>query len=209
MFARLATLVGPLVAVGLFAPSAAGGPLSWKYTATVQPGYTGATPPAAAVLALGRFAKGDADGEFATAPLPAGSAGSAQGAATIVLAESTKSDYTLGGALPADAVDGFRTLLQITDLDSGVRGFTYMNGRGTIVGGPDDRLDVQLDGGGRVWIDLGKNRYDITWRRDDTATTSRIVADVTASALVNTPEPATLLLAGLGLGVVGVRRLRK
>ncbi len=205
MIRRFAALVGPLVAAVAFTPAAVAGPMSWTYTATVQAGTTGGTPPASAVLSLSRFDKAESGGG-AFAPLPTGSTGVADGDATIVLAASSKSQYTTGDPTGAE-VDGFRTLLQITDQASGVRGFTYMNGTGSLVGGPADAGALQLDGAGRVQMLLGKNRYDIAWHRQDAESVSRIVADVNVSAV--TPEPATLVLAGLGLSVIGVRRWRK
>lgn len=208
MFARFLTLLGSLSVVAVLAPAAHAGPLSWTYKAVVQAGTSSATPPASAVLSLGRFpveSSTRAEDQAFYAPLPTGDAGSMAGSGTIVLAASSKGSFQSSEELPTGAVDGFRTLLQITDQASGVRGFTYMNGTGSLVGGPDG--DVQLNGDGRVLMLLGNNRYDITWHRQESESVSRIVADVTVSAV--TPEPATLALAGLGLGVVAVRRLRR
>ena len=207
MFVRFATLTGSLLALATCTPAAVAGPMSWTYTATVQAGTSGGAPPASAVLMLSRFDRGK-DETPAWAPLPTGDAGAMAGSGTITLAASTKGGYEIGQP-PADAaaVDGFRTLLEITDQASGVRGFTYMRGTGSLVGGPADAGEVQLDGAGHVQMLLGKNRYDINWHRQDAESVSRIVADVNVSAVA--PEPATLALAGLGLGVIAVRRLRR
>lgn len=229
MFRRLATWIGPLIAAFAFSSGASAGPLTWSYRAVIEAGNGGSVPPASAVLSLGQFPvsegtpasfTADPGNVFGWTALPTGSSGEVTGSGTIVLASSPKAEFSTGSSLPEASVDSFRTLLEITDGESGVRGYTYMNGNGTVVGTGESNA-VQLNGTGRVQIDLGSNRYDISWYRRDTDTASQIVANVNIAGKggdtgggetggPTTPEPASIALAGLGLaGLAGRRLLRR
>lgn len=210
-FPRILAAVAPLVALAVTAPAANAGPMSWTYKAVVQAGDGSSVAPAAAVLELSRFDTVKMGGGAFT-HLPTGDAGTMDGSGTIVLAAASKGDNWIGDPPGPEVVNRFRTLLEITDTESGARGFTYMSGHGALQDGTAGSGEVQLQGEGRVLMSLGKHRYDITWHQAESESVSRLVADVTVTGIgvgVNTPEPATLALAGLGLGAVGVRRLRR
>ena len=206
MLRRFAVLVGLLLA----ASPAVAGPLPvWSYRTILE------TAPGQTELFLGRFQyqdRTDARDVYAYAGLPtAGAAGTAAGDTTITAAGVSKGGYRLADEpTPGADLDSFRVLLEITDATSGLRGFTYLGGRGRLVTSMPASLEseAELTGDGRVLMQLGGNRYDIRTRGAQSESNSLLVADVSVTS-VNTPEPATLLLAGLGLGLVGVRRLRR
>lgn len=217
MFRRFATVTGPLIALAL-APAAVAGPLpTWTFRTVIEtaPGqtelYLGTTAPVAGAAALGQ-----PDAVHAYASLPAGTSGSMTGDGTITLASLSKSAYRLDEAAPGSGAvltDSFRILLEITDGRSGIRGYTPINGRGELLdgfadGGPPEAV---LKAGGAGIMQIAGTRYEYTWRDSASDSVSRVeaVVRVTGSATVTTPEPATLALAGLGLGVIGVRRLRR
>ena len=210
MTRKLMALVGPLIALAA-APAAHAGPVpTWTYRTVIE------TAPGQTELYLGRFGINDPDQTrtvYAWAGLPAGRSGGMTGDGTITLADVSKGGYRLTDAAPgADAVtvDGFRMLLEITDGRTGLRGHMAIPGRGTLVTSMPDSVasEVQLTGGGSAAMLLNGTRYEYTWRTAESESVSRLVADVRVTA-ADAPEPATLALAGLGLGVVGVRRLRR
>jgi hypothetical protein len=213
---RFVARVGPLLAVLALAQPAAAGPITWTYSLTVIP------PGGADRLSLGQFVLNGADvSAFAPLPTP-GPAGTHAGDATITLASLPHDAFTTSAdptaATAPEAADSFRVLLELNDATSGLRGFTYVNGTADLVGDDGDLTgggEVFLRGNGRVMMQLGTSRYDIRTREANADGVSRLVADISVTGPggppigVQTPEPATLALAGLGLAAVAVRRLRR
>ena len=204
---RLFALVPLLALVALVAPPAAvAGPMSWSYRTTIEP--VSAFPN---MIPSGYLALPNTDPAQAGAwtRLPGGAEGSADGSATISLASASRGDYQTGSPPPGPgAAAGFRMLLEITDGASGLVGHTQFGGRGVLLSaGPESELQA----GDEVLLDLGRHRYDITARAGGGEETARIFADVVVTDLPTaaTPEPATLLMAGLGLAGVGLRRVRR
>lgn len=106
----------------------------------------------------------------------------------------------------------FVSRLTVTDSASGQSGEVSIFGTGKYIGDDlllDRRVMLELlegDNGYRE-LTLGGNRYAISYSvvQGDGDRISTLVADVTVMS--PTPEPATLVLAGLSLGGLGVVRL--
>jgi hypothetical protein len=213
-------------AVGLLgAATVDAGPIQWSYQVAIA-GKTGKSRIAAGVHSL-EYAPDPAIpdmttfGDFyVTAPLPQvfsqdfGEVGSVNARPLAQLDPGVAAGFELNP--PAElADDQFRLTLAITDTASGQSGSVDFLG---IVG---------FDGGGQIggfnlWfmgisgdreatLLLGDNRYDISVFDHDFEDITRIEADIAVSSTVQTPEPASVVLAAVGIvgGMIAARRRRR
>ena len=162
------------------------------------------------------------------APLPAvpGRAGEAPGDATsgsLDLGGLSKGIYSaVDLATPAGQALGapdrsFKLLVSVTDGASGQVGVAEFDGRfGYIYGdGSPPHVDVLASATGTATLYLGTNIYTFTAENRESESNTYLGASYMVTALettttANTPEPATLVSAALGLAtVVGAARRRR
>ena len=115
------------------------------------------------------------------------------------------------------AAHTFDVKLSLTDLGSGQSGTLTFSAAGweNLVQDVDNPFSgillgrtshAEITGDAEQSITLGGTEYHVGLRVQAHGDNADLVADVRAGAVAATPEPATLALAGLGLGAVGVRR---
>ena len=148
-----------------------------------------------------------------TLPTGIGQTISVNGSGQILLASLTNHGGTrLTETVPAEPTDNrFKVSVAVTDLESGQSGTLDFFGRVDLLTGgtTDDPMYLGISGEGAASLLLGRNRYVIDVHSARSETVERLVADVTVTPTA-TPEPGTLALTGLGLGVLGaVRRGRR
>lgn len=170
-------------------------------------------------LEVGPFIQSGPTGEpvtvMGTVPLPAGMAVTefAGDDGRVRVATAGKGGYTLSEFTPIDARDTVFTLtLTLTDAASGTSGDLTFTGRPALLVGPDlgspAEVTLGFEGPGSGSVTLGGRRYDVTLGTDESDSGSYLTADVTCTH--ETPEPATLALAAVGLlGAAGGRRVRR
>ena len=110
------------------------------------------------------------------------------------------------------ADDSFRLTLDITDDASGETGTAFFTGNGYVMDGvfTTGTGVVGLNVHGNTELRLGDNLYQIHAGTKDSESEAYMIADVTvAPAVRDTPEPATLILAGLGVAGAVAARLRR
>ena len=122
--------------------------------------------------------------------------------------------YSVDPVATAPASDaGFLLSFTLTDQASGQSGTIEF--RGSVGASTNDQYTPQVLFSGGMGPDvtelqLGGNRYRVTaigGMPDEIQEPARMGVNVMATA--NTPEPATLAMAGLGLAAVGLSRLRR
>ncbi len=115
------------------------------------------------------------------------------------------------------AADTFGVTVSLTDVGSGQTGTVAFDGRGW----EQFRVNIdwyvtiqsrdafaELTGETERTLTLGGTEYHVGLRAVNRDGVVDFYADVRAGAVAATPEPTTLALAGLGLGVVGLTRRR-
>jgi hypothetical protein len=116
---------------------------------------------------------------------------------------------------PTDS--SFLVSLTLTDRASGQSGTVELEGSASVIAGPElnsPKLFSLTLGPATTELVLGGNGYRVRGIGGlpdelEEPASAYIGVDVTAAAAVQTPEPATLALAAVGLAAVGVRRGRK
>jgi hypothetical protein len=189
---RAIRLLAPAVALLALTQPAAGGPIGWGYHAEVT------------------YAQ-DYGSKFTVTLEPDGTVTTLPGEQSLVRLFSSNGDPELGPG-QTHVYYGFTVDVTITDHASGESGTrTFTGGYLKLWGGEGGAAMIISSFGGDPdgeALELGGNRYTVRasslgqW----TFPTGEMVVQVDPTAA--TPEPGTLALAALGLGVVVVRRRR-
>jgi hypothetical protein len=196
---------------------ASAGPIGWGYTAR----FEGDENPD--LIYLGTHARPDAtepDGFrhgiiYGTLITPNGS-GAYSGPARFRIGQLSNSGvgvlwYDGGSPPPGGLSIGFRADLAVRDTATGQTGVFTVYGSGGITNDPmmsSFAVSLSLDGNADQEQVIGGSRYRVHFDAvADPDGGAGVVADVQPVAA--TPEPGTLALAGLGLGVIGSRLRRK
>jgi hypothetical protein len=142
--------------------------------------------------------------------------GSQLGANTIRIATLSNQSFDFLSTPPVPVAPNFRVRLEVTDLASeeqGVLEFTAglsLDGGEVIWLNQPHLVDITIPSGNHLGsLDLGGNRYSFDVRSGSTESNAILEAEVTVSPLVQTPEPSTLVLAGLGFSAFAFRKRRR
>jgi hypothetical protein len=218
---RMLKLLGVLAGLLGVAGSAVAGPIQWSYATSLGPEGGGSG------IWIGDYIRRDsyAPNGWAHANIvgqlqAADPTGPQTGAAHLALGGYHPGFYSLqwddaGFALTGPVRQQFQVQLTITDAASGQSGVVTAYGTGQ-AHQHDDMLAAPTFGfllsqGADQSLTLGGNEYAVKFHATEDvgiADGVGISADVTASA-ANTPEPGTLLLAGLGFASCGGLWLRR
>ena len=209
-------LVLAACALALLLPSvAAAGPIEWEVSAHLAR-IGGATGPNAAMLTDEYIGGGSTIHEQTFSRLASDGPHTGWG----------WQSFRVGSLLPDGprydplhgAANTFGVTVSLTDVGSGATGTVTFDGRGweeltrsiewfaTI---ESRRAFAELTGDTEQALTLGGTEYHVGLRAVNRDGVVDFYADVQAGAVAATPEPTTLALAGLGLGVVGLARRRR
>lgn len=126
----------------------------------------------------------------------------------ISLGVQSKQAYRFDTAAPTDPAPANTVLFDVwvTDVASGETGhMSFTLAAYLLTGLPlTDSSELVFGGEGGGTLLLGENRYKIKLKTGDSDSSTWVYADLEVSA-TGTPEPGTLALAAMGLGVTGWR----
>jgi hypothetical protein len=205
-----------VVVLGLSAGTAAAGAIQWEYSSqlTRVGNAYGMLP---GMVADDLIGTGGSIHEDDFSRLVAADPGVAWGWRTVQVGAIVPAGLRLDPL--TGAPNTFRLDLTIRDRASGQTGTLTFNGHAwedIQFGGWNESLMLSrhvhtiLSTTGEQDLTLGGNTYHVSvWALDHQSGNSFLEADVTVGATNATPEPGTLALAGLGIGLVGVRLRRR